>query len=326
VAFALAFGGCSPFDESLLGPKSSPLSSRQALPDAGRSAGSGTPDAGMGDAANEAGAPDAAVSGHFDAGHGQPPLRDAAIDVGLGDDAGQERDAGSPQVCEPTAVGDFCTQLPALPAAPAIDGVLDCGPTLLALDPKGWNGASAIPAGHVTKLAAAVRSDGLYVYVEVHGQQPVLHPAGSAIYCGDAVELYIDADGVLDAAGHYSSPGTMQFIVAAPADASATIEAMRYIEGNDHGAWTSGNVKTALLSDGYAIEAFITAADLDLTAWSPTTKVGLDIAIDVSAPVGTANLRCGQQLGQYFLSLYGQADSCSGQPWCDARAFCTPAL
>jgi hypothetical protein len=208
-----------------------------------------------------------------------------------------------------------------------IDGVLDCGPTPLTLVPMAWNGASAIPAGQVTKLAIAWRADGLYVYVEVRGQVPAPHPAGTAIYCGDAVELYVDADGALDAAaGHYSTPGAMQFIVAAPSAAGATIEGMRYLEGTDHASWASDKVRTTLLADGYTLEAFITAADLDLTAWSPTASIGLDVAIDVSAPVGTANLRCGQLIGQYFLHVYDQADSCKDEPWCDSRAFCTPQL
>ena len=61
-------------------------------------------------------------------------------------------------------------------------------------------------------------------------------------------------------------------------------------------------MKTALLADGYAVEAFITAADLDLTSWTPAS-FGFDLAVDVSAPSGTPNLKCGLQLGQYFLHV-----------------------
>src|SRR6185436_15434844 len=94
-------------------------------------------------------------------------------------------------------------------------------PTLTAVTPTAWNGTAAMPAGHSTQLAVAHRPDGLYVYVEVHGQAPAPHPAADAIYCGDAIELYVDADGTLGAAGAYDDPGTMQMIVAAPASDAA---------------------------------------------------------------------------------------------------------
>jgi hypothetical protein len=248
------------------------------------------------------------------------------MDAGPDDDAGRD-DAGKPPVaCEPAQVADYCTNVPALPSAPVIDGVLDCGPTLLAIDPKAWNGTVAMPADHVAKLALATRGDGLYVYVEVHGTSRLAHPSGTAIYCGDAVELYIDADATFDAAGAYDKPGTMQFIVAAPTAAGAAVDAMRYLQGADHSAWLSNQVKTAVLSDGYAIEAFINAADLDLSAWTPANKLGFDLAIDVSAPSGTTGLKCGLQLGQYFMHVADQAGSCNYEPWCNTLAFCAPAL
>jgi hypothetical protein len=318
-ALLTALGACSSFDAGLLDATQPAPPVHEPQPrDAGHASDASLPDTGTTPAQKPDVVPDAAMSVNHapEAGHAAPPPGD----VDGGDD-----DAGSSSVCRPTAVADFCARLPVLPAAAVIDGVLDCGPAELALDPKGWSGASAMPAGLVTRLAAASRPDGIYVYVEVHGQVPVPHPAGSEIYCGDAVELYVDASGTLDSAGHYSKPGTMQFIVAAPAVGGTTLEAMRYVEGTANGAWT-GQVKTVLLEDGYSVEAFVRAADLDLAAWAPASKIGLDVAIDVSAAAGTANLRCGQELGQYFLRLSTQADSCMGQPWCDTRAFCTPAL
>jgi hypothetical protein len=85
-------------------------------------------------------------------------------------------------------------------------------------------------------------------------------------------------------------------------------------------------VKTALLADGYAVEAFITGADLDLATWAPATKLGIDLAVDVAAPSGTTGLKCGLQLGQYFMHVAEQAGSCNHEPWCNTLAFCTPAL
>ena len=154
------------------------------------------------------------------------------------------------------------------------------------------------------------------------------HPSGTDIYCGDAVELYVDHDGTTDASGNYADPGTRQFIVAAPSGSSpGTIEAFEFTEGINNGAWETTDRRTLRRADGYQVEAFVTARDLDLTAWSPGTRVGLDVAIDVAAPAGTAGLRCGVLRGQYFLRLGPTAGSgCDGEPWCDVRALRTPAL
>jgi hypothetical protein len=216
-----------------------------------------------------------------------------------------------------------------------IDGTLDCGPALKELAPIGWNGSRPIPSGLHSSLAIAAAHDGLYFYVEVHGRAPVPHPSGSAIHCGDAVELYVDADGSFDPDGHYSSPGTIQMVIAAPAPTvPGTIEALRFSEGHDQGTWSGGHVATALLPDGYAVEGYVDAASMGLAAWSLGTAIGVDVAIDVAGDpsagdedAATSELRCGAQLGQYFLHVHeGSPDPCRGEPWCDTRAFCAPAL
>jgi hypothetical protein len=248
-------------------------------------------------------------------------------------EAGGDEDAGTPPQdagdpgCTLSDAVDPCTGLMPLEAAPTIDGVLDCGPVPTTIVPTAWNGTAALPTGHTTQLAVAHRPDGLYLYVEVHGQVPAPHPSTTPIYCGDAIELYIDADGVLDPAGNYDVPGTMQMIVAAPASASApNPHAERFRQGSTQGAWTGAAWQVAWLADGYALEAFVVAADLGLTTWAPTGSVGLDLVIDVAGPASSPDLRCGLQLGQYFLRVQTDATSCGGEPWCDARAFCTPGL
>jgi hypothetical protein len=51
------------------------------------------------------------------------------------------------------------------------------------------------------------------------------------------------------------------------------------------------------------------------------------VVIDVAGAAGDPNLHCGRQLGQYFLRVSSITPSdCGGEPWCDARAFCLPAL
>lgn len=351
----VALGGCSVFDESLLAERSTvEVQAGNAAP---RDASGGTTGDGRvpgdvmvrdaGETAGSAGSTGAARDGGTkrDAGalsdggvrDAQAAKPDAAADAGQAamdsgslPDAETQPDASSedsgPPVCMASAVTDYCAQLPALDADPVIDGVLDCGPALRALTPRGWNGARAIPTGHETKVAAAVTDDGVYFYAEVRGQSPAPHPAGSQIQCGDAFEVYVDADGVLDADGRYGSSGTSQLIVAAPApSAPGTIEAARFIEGNNQGAWSGGRVKTVSLTNGYAVEGYLNAEDLGLAGWTVGSKVGIDFAVDVSA--SGSDLRCGAQLGQYFMRVNtsGSGD-CDGYPWCDARAFCSAAV
>lgn len=328
VLWVLALSGCSAFDESLL--------SRAPMPrQAGGSSG------GAGDAAQSQ--PDAAVRPPGDGGR----LDTLREDAGAAHDAGRApvppahdggRDGGGltdsavpdsgPPLCVPTTTDDYCSHIHGLPAAAVIDGQLDCGPELRALAPVGWNGSGSLPAAPTTSVAAAWRADGLYVYVEVRGKTAAPHPSGSAIQCGDAVEIYVDQDGnVNTGTGNYDTPGAMQFVIAAPApSAPGTIEAQRFVESNHKGAWTSANVRTALLSDGYAVEAFITAADLDLTAWALSGQIGFDVAIDVAGTPNRSSCAGGMQLGQYFLREGAAGGSCNGEPWCDSRAFCTPQL
>ena len=190
--------------------------------------------------------------------------------MGTSDDAGSDAGPLDP-TCMPTSV-DFCTRVPALSAPAVIDGELDCGPLLGTLNPLGWNGSDPMPAGHATSIAAAWRPDGLYFFAKVVAASVTPHTSGG-LNCGDAVELYIDADGTIDASGAYADPGTMQFIIAAPSSTwPGTIEAGRFVNGALR-TWSSPNIKTARLADGYAVEVFIAAADIGLSAWSPSTTI-----------------------------------------------------
>jgi hypothetical protein len=321
-ALAAAAFGCDVFDESRLGPQLSRADSGVSAPvagDAGR--------AGVSGGASTAGAGGGAGSAASGGGASSP------LDAGASDAGDLHDGAVTPPACAPAQVEDHCARIPLLDAPPVIDGEIDCGAQLVPLPPAGWNGVQPMPEEHHTQLAAAIRPDGLYLYVEVQsGEAPRPHPPGSYIDCGDAVEIYVDADALIDPHGKYSTPGTMQFIIAAPSPAApVAIEALRFVAGQNQGAWSSPNVRTRLLATGYAVEAFITAADLDLTAWMPSERIGFDIAIDVGAPAETPDLVCGLQLGQYFLRTGERDDDadggiCGGKPWCDTRAFCTPKI
>jgi hypothetical protein len=265
-------------------------------------------------APHEAGTNDAAQPG------------DAALEDATVGDAAIEGDGGDP--CTPTRATDYCSALPRLPAVPVIDGALDCGLPLMRMPHAAWNGASTPSEAHRTQLAFAHRPDGLYVYIEVRGQAPAPHPELDPIYCGDAIELYVDADGVLAADGSYDVPGTMQFVVAAPASLAApNTHAELFTSGVWQDTWLSTQYQLVWLEDGYVLEALIAAADLGLPSWAPATAIGIDVVIDVAGAAGSPDLRCGLQLGQYFWRVSALTPSgCDGEPWCDTRALCTPQL
>lgn len=332
MALVCALAGCNALDADLLAPLASgprpPNDGQHADSDAGADAMTGEP---IGHPQVDAAQSDLDGSLTFDGGgDGDGDDLDAALSDASERDAAEPSDASTSDAstCAQASANDYCAALPALPAPPVIDGVLDCGPPLRALAPSAWNGAAPIPSGHAAQLALAYRDDGLYAYLEVHGQAPVAHPAADQIYCGDAVELYVDADGTIASDGAYDTPGTMQIIVAAPAsEAAPDPHAERFLSGATQGPWTSSAYHVTWLADGYAVEAFVAAADLGLPTWSPATVLGFDIVIDVSGPAASPDLRCGRQLGQYFLRVSAATPSaCGGEPWCDARAFCTPSV
>jgi hypothetical protein len=233
-------------------------------------------------------------------------------------------DGGS--ACAASPALDYCTQLPHLPAAPAIDGALECGLTLSPMPPTGWKDPDA-PADKRASYAAAWHRDGLYVYVEVHGTPIVPHPASEPIFCGDAVELYVDSDAETDDAGTYDDMGTMQFVIAAPSGAPAP-DAWRFKQGESRGAWITKALQVSPAADGYSVEAFITAADVGLWQWNPTGRVGFSLAIDIASERANLPTRegCASKAGQFFLRLGDPHTSCPGEPWCDAKAFCSAAL
>lgn len=220
---------------------------------------------------------------------------------------------------------DYCRLLPEIPSAPVIDGVIECGLEPIPLTPVAWNGSQPLPSVQA-QYAAGWRADGLYVYVAVTGVPVNPHPAGEPIYCGDAVEIYVDGHAEGEDAGVSEGAGTMQFVVAAPAAADAPIDAWRFANGQPQGAWITKTLRTTRLADGYSIEAWITAADLGLWEWSPREQLSFGLAVDVSGPPDSEGLRCGLLLGQFFLRVAAPSGACSGEPWCDVRAFCDANL
>jgi hypothetical protein len=261
---------------------------------------------------------------------GAEPTPDAAFAV----DAATTLDAAAADGCRPDSTRDYCLQLPALARAPQLDGTLDCGPGLIDLAPSGWNSDKTYAGDHPSRYAAAWRPDGLYFYVEV--DDTLLLPARASDvdpWCGDGVELYADSDGVYDSAPDYDDPGAIQLLATAPALTISTALAVdaRYHTRSEKraGDWTPSRHISVPRANGYALEAFITAADLELSTWtlSAGARVGIDIAINVSVSDPGQQVGCGHYLGQYYLrvsSLPCNSDDC--RPYSNAAAFCSPLL
>ena len=234
-----------------------------------------------------------------------------------------------------TSTRDYCLTLPALAEAPTLDGALDCGPTPIELAPTGWHSSQAYAGDHPARYAAAWRSDGLYFYVEVDDALvlPALASHGDP-WCGDGVELYADADGVFPLAPDYDDPGAIQLLATAPAPAGSStalaVDARYHTRKQKRRAdWAASRHVAVTRANGYALEAFVSAADLDLSSWSLSAgaHVGIDIAINVSVADATQQVECGYNLGQYFLRVSSTpctSDDC--RPYSSAEAFCTPVL
>jgi hypothetical protein len=239
-----------------------------------------------------------------------------------GADAGSEVDAAPPPA--------YCAEVPALAAAPVIDGAVDGDLALIDLPPVAWLGAgSGVPAGQSARYAAAWRPDGLYVFVDVADTSRVV--GDELAWCGDAVEVYVDADGAFPRAPSYDDPGTAQLILAAPpAGASSDRRGEKWCTGcaGRYPASVDGErFVSVATARGYAVEVLVTAAELGMASWSPADRVGFDLAIDVSTDSDTG-LPCqvdgayGSRLGQYFLRVDGASPT---YPFATSRAFCTPA-
>jgi hypothetical protein len=222
-----------------------------------------------------------------------------------------------------------CDQVPALAAPPVIDGVLEPG-----LTPLRWldEGAPNVPAGIVATAAVAYRPDGVYFYVNVEDPTRDPAPPTALAYCGDAVELFVDSDGMLQAPPAYDDPGTIQLIVAGPVDAvtpSHRGERFRYATnlgmGVDKGNW-SGNFIAVPTSRGYAVEAFVVASDLDLTTWAlaPGGKIGWNLSLNIGGPEDAGIDACTTRSQQIHLRQ-AASGSCTA-PYCNASALCTPTL
>jgi hypothetical protein len=299
-----------------------------AAPDAGSDAGLDGSD--MDAATSDADLSDASL---MDAALMDSSSTDAALDADLldGESEAEAGDTG-PDARPATQVTDYCSQVPALPEAPLIDGVIDGALHLVTLTPVGWTNTNVpLPSHTHAEFALAFRPDGLYAYVRVYDPNRLPALLADAIWRGDGVELYVDDNGMYTAPPAYDNPGTIQIIVAAPEDGTTpSTRSTRFVNAVDRGAWVSARFSAFPTSDGYVLEGFVEASALGLGSWTLASggKVGVDLSINVSALDSEfdAGIQIdGRRMGQYFLNV-GPADGCAGRPFCTSAGFCNPTL
>jgi hypothetical protein len=276
---------------------------------------------------------DAGMDAGMDATPDAPAMFDAGRDVGMDLDAGSDADIADTGVLDaaPPPPGDFCEDVRALSAEPVVDGVLEPGVVLRALPKDNWLGFGTAPPGHDATYGFGYRPDGFYLFIAVVDDNRVPAPTTEHEFCGDAVEVYLDADGLFPMAPKYDVPGTMQFVIAAPVDdATPSTRASRWNNVSQlQGPWTSAEFGTFPTTTGYTFEAVFRAADLDLTDWTltPGNQVGLSVAIDVALQADDPNARCGHGIGQYFNRLdLTSTEPCGTGAFCTTNAFCVAPL
>ncbi|MFL5304278.1 MAG: hypothetical protein ACJ8F1_03655 [Polyangia bacterium] len=215
----------------------------------------------------------------------------------------------------------LCDRIPPLAAGAVIDGQLEPGLVLYS-----WTGAPA-------RFSLAYRPDGLYFFASVEDATRDPAPADALAYCGDGVELFVDDDGVIAHPPGYDVPGTMQLVIAAPADGVTTVHrGQRFVfsgastDSTDLGPWSSGNFVAVPTATGYAVEALVTATDLDVDAWAPASggKMGWDVSLNIGGPESPGTDACTTRSQQLHFRL-AAAGACTA-PYCNASALCTPTL
>jgi hypothetical protein len=225
------------------------------------------------------------------------------------------------ETCVTVSDVDPCAALPHLPAAARIDGMLECGLTLHALAVPSAATGTPLPAA---AYAAAWSDGGFYVYMEVHAPPSRTPTPTEPLYCGDGVEIFVDSDGQPGTNGAYNAPGTMQFVVAAPA--GAAMNTGRFLGGTAQGPWISSNLQVTPLADGYAVEALIVGSDLGLWSWKPSAQLGFNLAVNSAGAGDPRGTPCTTGVGQSVLRVAAPRVDCDGKPWCDTRSFCWPSL
>lgn len=221
-----------------------------------------------------------------------------------------------------------CKEIRPLDSAPVIDGEMDPGMYLEEVIPVGWGGADPIPDGVSAHYAVGWRPDGLYFFVNIRDPDRNAALAEDHPWMGDAFEIFVDHDAIYETAPPLFDPvGTRQFFVGAPSDETSDADRGEVRFPDEYSVWP-GSWIAVPTSYGYNVEAFITASDLELTAWSLSVgdQVGIDLGHDVSVPSGEVGID-GNRLDQYFLKLLDDPQGDDNDfPFNNEAAFCTSTL
>lgn len=215
-----------------------------------------------------------------------------------------------------------------LAGEPRIDGALEEGLRLHPFEPKDWSGPEPLPEGFAVAYALAHRPDGLYVFVRVEGTGVHPAPETSHPYCGDAVEIFVDSDGVYDEPGRYDAAGSMQFVIGIPETTSSSPRTRLYrqtVTVRDADSLDRFAFRT---EQGFAVEVFLRAHDLDLDEWNlaPGRTIGFNLAIGLGRTLdGSETDGCAGRLGQFFLAV-DQANVDCPYPYCSTASFCPVAI
>ena len=144
---------------------------------------------------------------------GDATLVDSApdLDAPAGDESlDASADVAAEAQCVASAAVDYCQVIPPLPAPPVIDGVLDCGPTPVAITPEDWRGAAPLPPfppDNTSTVAAAWRPDGLYIFMSITTPAAIPADLSTDDYKGAGVEIFVDYRRVFATPGQYDEPG-----------------------------------------------------------------------------------------------------------------------
>lgn len=233
---------------------------------------------------------------------------------------------------DPSSV-DYCLRIPALGAAPSIDGVLEPGVATRRLEPTGWTSrVTPLPPVPDVEVLYALgwRPDGLYFFVDIG--DPDRFPSTQLSWCGDGPELYVDSDGMYPAAPGFEPIGTRQLIARAPADnTTPRSEGDIWNEAILLTAWTNG-FTVVPRPGGYRLEAMIDADQVGLAQWSLSAggKVGFDLGVNLSRSDGAvlpiSDCSQNRRLGQFFLRIDDSQPTGFGEPSNVPTAFCTATL
>ncbi len=294
-------------------------------PDAGTAGSGGVSSGGAsstsGGAAGHDAAPSAGGAAQRDGAAGR---EGGARDGGAQKDAGVDAvaDAGARCPLPPQVLSDWCTELPELAASAVLDGEPECGLSTRTIAPQAYNGGGMPDA--TIEYAIAWSAEGLYFYAQVHDPVVLPAPAADPPWEGDSVELYVDSDGVYDAAPMYD-PGTRQIVIAAPSGGVPAMRAQIYAVPPNGVTWTSTRFASYPRPDGYVVEAIVDDADLGLSTWplAAGDHVGFDVGLNVSAETEDGGTQ-GTRIGQYFLRV--DTTLAAGHPFQTVTAFCNPVL